>query len=51
MSRKTERNLQVKRKVNEILQDPRFLSQIFRPKPRWIPMFLWKKVVHLVVYQ
>ncbi len=51
MSRKTERNLQIKARVNQILRDPNFLRQIFKPKPRWMPMFLWKKVVSLVVYQ
>jgi hypothetical protein len=26
-----------------------FIQSTFKPRPRWMPMFLWKMVVNLVV--
>jgi len=51
MSRKFDRSAQIARRANEIMRDPRFLSRIFKPKPRWMPKFVWKIVVGLVIVQ
>ena len=49
MSRKFDRKFQVARKAAEYLQDPNLMAQLFKPKPRWMPKWIWKIVVGLVL--
>ena len=49
MSRKFDRSRRINEEANAIMADPRFLSHIFKPKPRWMPKFVWKIVVGLVI--
>jgi hypothetical protein len=49
MSRKFDRKKQIDRKVAEFLQDPGLLKQLFKPKPIWMPKWIWKIVVGLVL--
>jgi hypothetical protein len=51
MSRKYDRTFQVQRKAMEILTNPEVMNRLFKRKPRWMPKFVWKIVVGLVIVQ
>lgn len=45
MSRKFDRRGQVNHTVAQIVNNPRFLAPFFKPKPKWLPLFIWKGLV------
>jgi hypothetical protein len=53
MSRKFGRTKRLKYEasdlVAQILADPKFIAQLFRPKSRWIPRFVWKLLFKTLV--
>jgi hypothetical protein len=53
MSRKFDRREQINRTastlVAQMLADPRFMAQLFRPKPRFVPRWLWKLLFRTLV--
>lgn len=53
MSRKFDRRKQINvaasTLVAQTLADPKFIAQIFRPKPRFVPRWLWKLLFRIVV--
>ncbi len=51
MSRKYNQFFRTRQEVDRIMRDPRFIASIFRPRPRWMPKFLWRILVSVVVYK
>jgi hypothetical protein len=49
MSRKFDRTYQIQKEASRILTDPAVMRQIFKPKPRWMPRFMWKLILSLVL--
>jgi len=49
MSRKFDRQRRIQQEVNGIITDPAFMRQIFKTKPRWMPRFVWRFLVGLVI--
>jgi hypothetical protein len=49
MSRKYDRTRQMQMKAFEVLTDPRVIDMLFKKQPRWMPKWLWKIVVGLVI--
>lgn len=53
MSRKFDRTMQVNQKVVEILEDPNTMHylarKLIRRKPKFMPMFLWKGLLLIVL--
>ena len=53
MSRKFDRQLNINRKVVEILEDPNTMHylarKLIRRKPKLMPMFLWKGLLLIVL--
>jgi hypothetical protein len=42
MFRKFDRSKKVSELAAATLADPRFMAQFVRPKPRWVPRFIWR---------
>ncbi len=53
MSRRFDRKKKVinlaKYVVDDWVKRPEFWSQYLKPKPRFIPLFLWKKFVKIIL--
>jgi hypothetical protein len=48
MSRKFNRALAVRRVAKGIIEDPRTILGLFRPKPRYLPWFVWARILLFV---
>ena len=51
MSRKFDRSIQLQKEAMMILTKPEVLNRLFKRKPSWMPKFVWKIVVGLVILQ
>jgi len=49
MSRKFDRSAQIQREAMTILTNPEVMARMFKRKPNWMPKWLWKIVVGLVI--
>jgi hypothetical protein len=53
MSRKYDRQLQINKKVIEVLEDPAtthyLASKLIRRKPKYLPRIIWKGLLFLVM--
>jgi len=51
MSRKFDRTLKIQQEALKTLTDPAVMARLFKKKPNWMPKFVWKIVVGLVIVQ
>ena len=51
MSRKFDRTLKIQQEALKTLTDPAVMARLFEKKPNWMPKFVWKIVVGLVIVQ
>ena len=49
MSRKFDRTKQIQLEAFKVLTDPTVIDMLFKKKPWWMPKFVWKIVVGLVI--
>ena len=49
MSRKFDRTKQIQLKAFEVITDPEVMARLFKKRPKWMPRFVWKIVVGLVI--
>lgn len=54
MSRKFERMIVIKKEAEQIaqsyIQSKEFWNKVIKPKPKWIPQFLWKMIIKSIFY-